>query len=118
MELAAAQAEYEQARNTGHVVEMLVVLFIVSGVCIVAFLCASMARSLFRELGGEPNVAAQVANRVAAGDLSVHVPVKAGDTHSVLYAMKTMRERLALMIGEIRNSTENIADASAGIAEN
>jgi methyl-accepting chemotaxis protein I, serine sensor receptor len=116
LELAAAQSEYEHARSAGHIVELLVVCFVVGGLMIVAVLCASMARSLFRELGGEPDVAADVANRVAAGDLSVEVPVKPGDTHSVLFAMKTMRERLASTIGEIRHSTETIAEASADIA--
>ena len=116
IELAVAQSEYELARKTGRVVEVFVVSFIVGGLLVVAVLCASMAGSLFRELGGEPNVAAEVANRVAAGDLSVEVPVKRDDTHSVLFAMKTMRERLASMIGEIRNSTEAIAEASSGIA--
>jgi methyl-accepting chemotaxis protein len=116
MELSVAQSEYELARKTGRVVEVFVASFIVGGLLVVVVLCASMARSLFRELGGEPNVAAEVANRVAAGDLSVEVPVKRDDTRSVLFAMKTMRERLASMIGEIRNSTETIAEASSGIA--
>ncbi len=116
MELLSAQAEYDHARTTGHVVQLIVVAFIVAGLAIVGVLCASMARSLFRQLGGEPSVAAEVATRVAAGDLSVNVPVKQGDTHSVLFAMKTMRERLAAMIGEIRSSTETIADATADIA--
>jgi methyl-accepting chemotaxis protein len=116
MELTVAQSEYDQARRTGRMVEFLVVGFIAGGVLIVAFLCVSMARSLFRELGGEPHLAALVANRVAAGELSVDVPVRAGDTDSVLAAMRTMRDRLASIIGDIRDSTDTIADASAGIA--
>ncbi|SEJ32273.1 methyl-accepting chemotaxis protein [Paraburkholderia diazotrophica] len=116
IELTAAQYEYEQATKAGHVVEMLVICFIVVGLGVVAALSASMSRSLFRELGGEPQTAAEIANRVASGDLSVDVPVKPGDTHSVLFAMKAMRERLASMIGEIRHSTDTIAEASASIA--
>jgi methyl-accepting chemotaxis protein len=116
IELTAAQSEYEHARQAGEAVELLMVAFIVGGLVLVAVLCASMARSLFRELGGEPDVAAEVANRVAAGDLTVDVPVKRGDTHSVLFAMSTMRGRLASMIGEIHHSTETIAHASAEMA--
>ncbi|NML34864.1 methyl-accepting chemotaxis protein [Paraburkholderia antibiotica] len=116
LELAVAQSEYEHARRSGRMVEWLVVGFIAGGVLVVALLCVSMARNLFRELGGEPHVAAQVAHRVAAGELSVEVPLAPGDTDSVLCAMKTMRDRLASIIGEIRDSTETIAEASAGIA--
>ena len=116
LELAEAQSEYEQARETGHLVELAMMGVIVVGLVVVAVLCASMARSLFRELGGEPYVAADVANRVAAGDLSVDVAIKPGDRHSVLYAMKVMQERLASIIGGIRHSAETIAEATTDIA--
>jgi len=116
LELADAQSEYEQARRTGHLVELLVMGFIVVGLVVVAVLCASMTGSLFRELGAEPYVAAEIANRVAAGDLSVEVAVRRGDTHSVLHAMKVMQERLASIIGEIRHSAETIAEATTEIA--
>jgi methyl-accepting chemotaxis protein len=116
LELSAAQAEYEGARARGHVVEALVIGFIVCGLFVVAVLCVSMGRSLYRQLGGEPHLAAEVANRVAAGDLLVDVPVDARDNHSVLFAMKSMRERLAAIIGDIRHSTETIAEASSSIA--
>jgi len=115
-ELTEAQREYEQARRTGQRVELLMAGFIVVGLVALGVLCVSMMRSLFRELGGEPSLAAEVANRVAAGDLSISVPVKPGDTRSVLYAMKTMQERLASIIGEIRRSAETIAEATVDIA--
>lgn len=116
LELVVAQQEYNDARTSGHVAQVVVAVFVAGGLGAVALLCAAMARSLFRELGGEPYVAAEVARRVADGDLSVHVPIKPGDERSVLFAMAAMRERLASMIGDIRSSTENITGASAGIA--
>jgi methyl-accepting chemotaxis protein-1 (serine sensor receptor) len=116
LELADAQQEYDSARASGHGAQTVVVVFILAGLGVVALICTAMARSLFRELGGEPHLAADVARRVADGDLSVSVPVKPGDTRSVLFAMAAMRERLASMIGDIRSSTENITEASAGIA--
>ncbi|MFX1684284.1 methyl-accepting chemotaxis protein [Paraburkholderia sp. A2RI-6] len=116
LELADAQSEYERARRTGQVVEWFVVGLIVAGLVGVAALCASMASSLFRDLGSEPFVAAQLANRVAAGDLSVEVVVRPGDTRSVLYAMNVMQQRLAAIIGGIRDSVEAIAKATAQLA--
>lgn len=116
MELAVAEEEYDHARASGHIVQLVVVVFVLGGLGAVALICATMARSLIRELGGEPHHAAEVARRVAGGDLSVSVRVRASDTRSVLFAMGAMRERLASMIGEIRASTENITEASADIA--
>ncbi|MFC5428787.1 methyl-accepting chemotaxis protein [Paraburkholderia denitrificans] len=116
LELADAQSEYEHARRTGQRVEWLVAGLILVGLLVVAVLSASMTRSLFRELGGEPFVAAEIANRVAAGDLSFEVTVQPGDTRSVLYAMKTMQGRLASIIGGIRHSAETIAEATSEIA--
>lgn len=118
LQLVAAQGEYDRAMNTSRVVQWVVAASIAIGVGIVALLCTSMARMLFLQLGGEPSVAARIAHRVSEGDLSVIVPVKNGDTNSVMYAMSLMRSRLASMIGGIQSSTDTIAtttfDISAG----
>ena len=55
-------------------------------------------RNVSKPLGGEPAAATQMANRIAAGDLSMKIEVKAGDTHSLMASMSRMqhdlRERL------------------------
>jgi len=75
-----------------------------------------ITRSLTRQLGGEPAYASDIASRIAAGDLSVDVALKAGDTSSLLHAMKTMRDSLAGIVGEVRKGTDAIASASSQIA--
>jgi methyl-accepting chemotaxis protein len=75
-----------------------------------------ITRSLTRQLGGEPAYAAEVAGRIAAGDLSTEVQVRAGDETSLLFAMKSMRDRLARIVSEVRQGTDAIASASAEIA--
>lgn len=109
LQLAAAQAEYDRALNTSRTVQWVVAASIALGVGVVALLCVSMARVLFYQLGGEPAFAASVAHRVSQGDLSVVVPVKDGDVHSVMYAMSLMRSRLSSMIGDIQSSADTIA---------
>lgn len=116
LELAVAQQEYDDARASGHIAQVVIAVFVAGGLGMVAIICTAMARSLFREPGGEPYVAAEVARRAADGDLSFSVPIKPGDTRSVLSATAEMRERMASMIGDIRSSTESITAASAGIA--
>jgi methyl-accepting chemotaxis protein len=75
-----------------------------------------ITRSLTRQLGGEPAYAADVAARIAAGDLGTEVQVRAGDETSLLFAMKSMRDRLARIVSEVRQGTDAIASASAEIA--
>jgi methyl-accepting chemotaxis protein len=83
------------------------VLLLVSG---------SINRSLARALGGAPEYAVAVANRIAANDLSTPVALRAGDDSSLLHAMHTMQHNLVGTIGEIRGSAETIATASSQIA--
>jgi len=76
----------------------------------------ALTRNLTRQLGGEPAYAAAVAERIAAGDLSTDVSLRAGDRTSLLHAMKTMRDSLAKIVAEVRHGTESIASASSQIA--
>ncbi|HJU99770.1 MAG TPA: methyl-accepting chemotaxis protein [Burkholderiaceae bacterium] len=81
-----------------------------------AGLCVWLTRSVMRQLGGEPDHAAAVATRIAAGDLSVQVDTEAGDRASLMLAMKHMRDSLTNIVGAVRGSTETIATASTEIA--
>ncbi|RKP49343.1 methyl-accepting chemotaxis protein [Trinickia fusca] len=116
LQLESAQREYDRAQTLAHTVQVLVAVCIVVGIAIVAALCWAMASELFRQLGGEPAYAADIANAIAEGDLSVQVQVKPGDTHSVLHAMQSMRERLAVMIGTIQRAAAGISHATNEIA--
>ncbi len=76
-----------------------------------------VARSVVRQLGGEPVDAAHIAGRIADGDLGVEVRVAPGDTHSVLYAMAMMRARLADIVTQVRQGTSLIDLSSAEVAQ-
>ncbi|MFZ2407832.1 MAG: methyl-accepting chemotaxis protein [Methylobacter sp.] len=54
--------------------------------------------SLMRQLGGEPGYVADLANKVAIGDLSTQIDLKAGDTSSVMAAMKRMTESIQALV--------------------
>jgi methyl-accepting chemotaxis protein len=75
-----------------------------------------VTRSITRQLGGEPDYAASVANEIAKGNLSVDVQVRAGDSASLLAAMKLMRDSLAQVVSNVRQSSDNIATGSTQIA--
>jgi methyl-accepting chemotaxis protein I, serine sensor receptor len=116
-QLTSAQREYDAAQTLGRRVQWVIGTCIALGVAWIGLLCLTMARALFAQLGGEPVVAARVAHQVAAGDLSTDVPVRRGDSASVMQAMAVMRARLATMIGEIKRAADAISLATAGINE-
>ena len=75
-----------------------------------------IARSVLGETGGEPAYASGVVKRVADGDLTVDVNVRANDTGSMLFAVRDMVRRISGIVAEIRSSTESITVASHQIA--
>jgi methyl-accepting chemotaxis protein len=104
-----AAALYESSRT-------LMLLLVLGSAAVGIGLGVLITRSLTRQLGGEPAYAGEIAGRIAAGDLSVDVAVRQGDTSSLLFAMKTMRDSLAQIVAEVRNGTDAIASASRQIA--
>ncbi|CAJ8029051.1 methyl-accepting chemotaxis protein [Burkholderia pseudomallei] len=92
----------------------LAVVFVIGLVITAAMLV--IIRNVRVSLGGEPDEAASLAARIAAGDLTRPVAVRAGDGTSMMAAMRDMQGRLRSTIGGIRRAAESIAAASHEIA--
>jgi len=76
-------------------------------------LSLSLARIIARPL----NNALQVADRIAEGDLTVHITTESEDeTGRLLAAMQRMVRKLAQVIGEVREGSEALASASAQVS--
>ena len=75
-----------------------------------------LARNLLQQLGGEPDYAVMVAQRIARGDLSGEIQLQASDTTSLMYAMRAMRDSLVDIVDRVRMGTDAIATASDQIA--
>ena len=103
------QAGYEMARK------VFAGLLLASIVCsaIIAFF---IIRALNKQLGGEPQYAAEIAQRVAEGDLTVQVLTRDNDAGSVLFSMRAMVEKLAEIIAEVRRSADSLSSASEEIS--
>ncbi len=71
-------------------------------------------RGLYRRLGGEPAYAMEMANRIAAGDLSMRIESKSPG--SLLAALQEMVARLAQIIAEVRSAAEHLTGASSQIS--
>jgi methyl-accepting chemotaxis protein len=76
----------------------------------------AISRSVLRQLGSEPAYAVDITQQIAAGDLTVPIKLKEGDQSSLLHAIKTMRDSIVRMVGEMRASADTIASESAQIA--
>lgn len=75
-----------------------------------------ITRSLLKQLGGEPDYAAEIASKIASGDLSGVIDAEAGDSDSLIVEMRTMRDSLVNIVGQVRVGTDTIATASREIA--
>ncbi|QDZ29268.1 methyl-accepting chemotaxis protein [Noviherbaspirillum sp. UKPF54] len=94
----------------------LMVVLGLATVMLAALIGFAITRGLLRQLGGEPEYAAAIAGRIADGDLTVDVELRAGDQSSMLYAMSKMRDNLASIVAQVRSGTDMIANASGEIA--
>ncbi|MDP8567341.1 methyl-accepting chemotaxis protein [Methylophilus aquaticus] len=87
-----------------------------SVIAIAAFLGWVITAGLLKQLGGEPEDAANIATKIAAGDLTIRVNTKPGDNTSMMAAMKVMVEKLVSVVSEVRGSADNIASASEQVS--
>ncbi|MBL8511124.1 MAG: MCP four helix bundle domain-containing protein [Betaproteobacteria bacterium] len=104
-----AQKSYETAIYTFIAINLLILIASVA----ISWL---MIRSVTRPLGGEPEYAQDAIRRIAAGDLSVPVAVKAGDNTSLLALIQNMQVELQRIVSTIRQGVDSVSDASTEIA--
>lgn len=74
-------------------------------------------RSVWAATGGEPSVAAAVAAEVAAGNLTVAVPVIAGDKGSLMAKLEAMRLALSRVVSSVHETAQGVAVAASQIAQ-
>ena len=82
---------------------------------VIGFLGWSLARNLYRKLGGEPDYAVSIAAKVASGDLSSSVELHRKDNSSLLFQLKEMQLQLAGIVSGIKQSADAVATASSEI---
>jgi methyl-accepting chemotaxis protein-1 (serine sensor receptor) len=75
-----------------------------------------IVRRLMKALGTEPAQLADAAHRIAGGDLSAVEGASQAPANSVLASMGQMQQQLLALIGQVRGSAEQIAQASSQIA--
>ena len=76
-----------------------------------------VTRTIIRQLGAEPAEASAVVGEIANGNLAVDIRLRDGDKSSLLANMANMRDSLAKVVGQVRQSSDNIATGSTQIAQ-
>jgi methyl-accepting chemotaxis protein len=105
-EEASAKGDAMYASSQSWVISTIVVALLL-GIVIAWFI----TKGLIKQLGGEPDAVAEIANKIAIGDLSTAIALRAGDTTSVTAAMKAMQDSLTGIVGEIKTL---VAQANKG----
>jgi methyl-accepting chemotaxis protein len=116
LEEKMSQDQAAQARNVARTFFVFMVVLCAIAIAVGVFAAWIISSNLIRELGGEPEYAAGIVGSIAAGNLAVVIDTRPGDRHSLLYAMRGMRDSLVEIIGQVRAGSQTIAQASAEIA--
>ncbi|HEY0884753.1 MAG TPA: methyl-accepting chemotaxis protein [Ramlibacter sp.] len=113
LETRLASEQYEAAGRAFRQLVLALGVILVLAVAVSAATAVAMSRLIVRPLGA----AKDVAQRIAAGDLTTSIEVKARDeTGELLDALKHMNESLGRIVGNVRSSSEAISTASEQIA--
>jgi methyl-accepting chemotaxis protein len=116
LQVRVAKEEYDRAEASANRMSWSMLAVIAAAVLLGSALAVGITRSLVGRLGAEPGDLAQVAERIAGGELSSdgRAPARAG---SVMASMQSMREALARVVGSVRSGVDGVATASAQIAQ-
>ena len=117
IQVDGAQGEYEQSRQRTTALSGIMTLVIIVGAMVAVLLGRILIKSVYRQLGGEPEYASSIVHSIAEGNLAINIMTEPKDQHSLLFAMKTMQRKLAQTVGNIRESTITIAMATQEILD-
>ncbi len=72
-----------------------------------------LVRIVRHQLGGDPAQAVTASQGISGGDLRAEIPTRAGDSGSVLGAMKGMQQRLKAFINRLRYDADRVASEAS-----
>jgi len=111
-----AKTSAESAAEQQATATRVMISVVIAAAILAILLGIFVTRVVVRQIGGEPDYAADIVRRVAEGDLTVDVQLKANDTSSLLAAMSQMVKQLTRVIGDVRSSADSLASASEQVS--
>jgi len=116
LEETVAKAEYDEAMAQAASTTRFNIGLIIGGLVLGALLAFVIIRNLLAQLGGEPAYAAEMVREVASGNLTVDIQLRAGDSASMLFAMKGMVEKLSQVVSEVSSGAEGLTGAAEQVS--
>ncbi len=105
--LAQKGAEEAKAvKTSAFYTSLLIAALTLAAVGIISY---TIARAFLKQLGGEPDHAAEIANKIAIGDLSSKIDLKTGDSTSLMASMKQMTASIQTVLSD----TDGLIQAGA-----
>ncbi|MBB6093265.1 methyl-accepting chemotaxis protein [Povalibacter uvarum] len=103
--------------GTENIQRSLIVSLVMAVVMILALGIGSwiLIGSVFRSLGGEPELAADTVRSIAGGDFTTSVRLQPGDDSSLLHGIETLRQKLGTLIRDVRTTSGTVDNAAADI---
>jgi methyl-accepting chemotaxis protein len=111
-----ADAAREDARRVAGWARGVLLVTAAVALFVIVFILIAFYRHLLKQLGGEPAHAADIARRIADGDLTVQVETRAGDENSIMAVMRQMCGKLSHIVNNVRVSSDSVGSAARQIA--
>ena len=100
------------ADNAERLMEIMAVIAILLTVGVGWFI----TRSVLKQLGGEPDYARDMVMRLSEGDLTMKLAIHPKDSTSLLFAMKTMVDKLSQVVADVNGGAQALASASEEVS--
>ena len=115
---AYADGTLSSLTNTSAKVRWLVLTLAGGGALVAALAMILVIREIMHRLGGEPLDMQNAAQRIAEGDLTVHLRIGKDDRTSLLASIGDMQSSLHATIAQSRQAAGQLADAARSLAAN
>jgi len=99
----------EEANKAVQSALIIIIVLSLIAVMVGVIVAIMIVRNLMKQLGGEPDYAAEAVGKIASGDLSATLAIKVGDTTSLMYSLLVMQESLRAIVAEIKAIVEDAA---------
>ncbi len=108
---AAKETSEKNTKTADHAV-LVMQLLTLGGAALALLLGWLVTRVIKGQVGGEPQYAVEVMHQVAEGDLSMRIDAKEGDRSSMIYSLKVVVDKLADIMGQVREASSSLVGAS------
>ena len=112
----AGTSTAEAAKN-GSTITWIMLISAITTTVLAAMVGTLIVRSILQRLGGEPEVAAKLAQNIGTGNLTTPITLRSGDTSSLMAQLNTMQNSIHTVVSTVRQGAESVALASAEIAQ-